>query len=148
RKKMFDRYKKSGKAKLVILFLSDHDPEGWDIAETFAKSMRDDFGVTEIVAVKVGLKPEQIRELNLPPNANAKTGSSRYKRFKARFGPTAYELEAAPDPKLRRWLDQAARSVMDMPRYNAEVEAEKRDAAAVTAFKQASVDYLKHLRPE
>ena len=45
RKDMFDRFKESGKSRLVILFMSDHDPEGWDIARTFAKSMRDDFGV-------------------------------------------------------------------------------------------------------
>lgn len=44
---MNDRYRRSGKAKLVMLFLSDHDPEGWDIAETFAKSMRDDFKIAD-----------------------------------------------------------------------------------------------------
>lgn len=43
RKAMHTRFKKSGKEKLILLILSDHDPEGWDIAETFAKSMRDDF---------------------------------------------------------------------------------------------------------
>jgi hypothetical protein len=68
RKDMFDRFEASGKEKLVILFLSDHDPEGWDIARTFGKSMRDDFGVEEVHAVKVGLNPEQVQGLGLPPN--------------------------------------------------------------------------------
>ncbi len=148
RKKMFDRYTKSGKQKLVILFLSDHDPEGWDIAETFAKSMRDDFGVRDIEAVKVALKPKQVQQLGLPPNTNAKTSSSRFKKFAARFGPAAYELEAVPPATLQGWLDEAVRSVIDLDRFNAEVEAEKQDSARVAAFKQASVDYLKTLRPE
>jgi hypothetical protein len=78
RKAMFDRYLQSGKAKLIILFLSDHDPEGWDIAESFSKSMRDDFGVTVIEAVKVALTPEQIRSLQLLPYADAKKTSSRF----------------------------------------------------------------------
>jgi hypothetical protein len=38
RKAMFDRYQQSGKAMLVILFLADHDPEGWDLAEAFARA--------------------------------------------------------------------------------------------------------------
>jgi hypothetical protein len=148
RKEMYDRYRKSGKAKLVILFLSDHDPEGWDIAETFAKSMRDDFGVEDVLAVKVALKPQHVRTLRLPSNNDAKQSSSRFKRFSARFGRAAYELEAAPPDMLQEWLDESVRSVLDIELFNAEVEAEKQDAAAVAAFKEASVDYLKQLRPE
>jgi hypothetical protein len=143
---MYDRYRRSGKDKLVILFLSDHDPEGWDIAETFTKSMRDDFGVGNIAAVKVALKPEQVQRLGLPPNADAKPSSSRFKRFAARFGPAAYELEAVPPATLQGWLDEAVRSVIDLTYFNAEVEAEKQDAAAVSAYKRACVDYLKDLR--
>jgi hypothetical protein len=148
RKAMYDRYEASGKAMLVILFLGDHDPEGWNIAETFAKSMRDDFGVDEVVAVKVALKPEQVRQLGLPPNADAKPSSSRFKKFAARFGPAAYEMEAVPPDTLQGWLDEAVRSVIDIDRFNAQVEAEKRDAATVAAFKRASIEYLKTLQPE
>jgi hypothetical protein len=148
RKAMYDRYESSGKAKLVILFLSDHDPEGWDIAETFAKSMRDDFGVQDNAAVKVALKPEQVSGLRLPPNADAKPSSSRFKKFAARFGPAAYELEAVPPATLEEWLDEAIRSVIDLARFNEQVTAEKQDAATVAAFKRASVDLLKTLQQE
>jgi hypothetical protein len=148
RKAMYERFQKSGKLKLVILFLSDHDPEGWDIAETFAKSMRDDFGVREIIAVKVALKPEQVAQLGLPPNTDAKPSSSRYRKFADRFGPAAYELEAVPPATLQSWLDEAVRSVINLNRFNAQVEAEKQDSATVVAFKNASVEYLKTLRPE
>jgi hypothetical protein len=148
RKAMLDRFSQCGKQQLVILFLSDHDPEGWDIAETFAKSMRDDFGVREIIAIKVALKPEQVELLGLPPNADAKPSSSRFRKFANRFGPAAYELEAVPPARLETWLDEAVRSVINIDRFNAQVEAEKQDSATTAAFKNASVDYLKKLRPE
>ena len=148
RKQMYERFRKSGKSTLIILFLSDHDPEGWDIAETFAKSMRDDFGVEEVAAVKVALKPEQVRQLGLPPNTDAKPTSSRFKKFSARFGPAAYELEAVPPATLQTWLDEAVRSVIDIERFNEQVRAEKQDAATISAFKKASIEHLKTLQPE
>jgi hypothetical protein len=145
---MLDRFLKSGKEKLVILFLSDHDPEGWDIAETFAGSMRYDFGVCNIAPIKVALKPEQVLELGLPPNTNAKPSSSRFKKFAARFGPAAYELEAVPPGLLRQWLDEMIRSIIRIDRFNAQRELEALDAAKIAAFKRASADYLKNLQPE
>jgi hypothetical protein len=110
--------------------------------------MRDDFGVENIAAIKVGLKPEQVRQLRLPPNTDAKESSSRFKKFAARFGRGAYELEAAPPDMLQEWLDVAVRSVIDLNQYNAQVEAEKWDCATVDAFKRSSGDYLKTLRFE
>jgi hypothetical protein len=147
-KAMYDRYRQSRKEKLVMLFLGDHDPEGWDIAETFAKSMRDDFGVQDVFAIKVGLKSEQVAQLGLPPNMDAKQSSSRFKKFAARFGPAAYELEAVPPDTLQAWLDEAVRSVIHVNLFNAQVDAEKRDSATIAAFKRVSVDYLKTLRVE
>jgi hypothetical protein len=145
---MYERYRRSGKSKLVILFLGDHDPEGWNIAETFAKSMRDDFGVSAIEPIKVALKLDQARALHLPPNTDAKRSSSRFKAFARQFGTAAYELEAVPPGRLQAWLDEAVRCVIDVRRFNAEVDAEKRDAAMVAAFKSTSVDYLKTQRFE
>jgi hypothetical protein len=110
--------------------------------------MRDDFGVSEVIPVKVALKPEQVQLLGLPPNTDAKVSSSRFKRFAARFGPAAYELEAVPPETLREWLDDGVRSVIDLDRFNAQVELERQDAVSVDAFKRASMDYLKTLRPE
>jgi hypothetical protein len=143
RKEMFERYKRSGKDKLVILFLTDHDPEGCDIPESFANSLQQDFGVSKVVPIKVALKPEQIRTLRLRPNTDAKKGSSRYKRFVERYGPAAYELEAVHPTLHEKWLDEAVRSVLDIRLFNAQVELEKQDARAVAAYKQEALGYLK-----
>ena len=59
---------KSGKEKLLLVVLADQDPEGEDIGRSFAQSMRDDFGITNIVPIKVALTAEQVESLHLPPN--------------------------------------------------------------------------------
>ncbi len=62
---MFLRYKNSHKSKLVLLMLSDHDPDGEEIAQSFARSMRDDFGIEDIHPVKVALNRDQVDSLHL-----------------------------------------------------------------------------------
>ncbi|MFO0821634.1 MAG: hypothetical protein U0792_00580 [Gemmataceae bacterium] len=145
RKAMYDRFKASGKAKLAILFLADLDPEGVAIAESFARSMRDDFGVANVHAVRVGLNAEQVQQLNLPPNTEAKTSSSRFKQFVERFGRFAYELEAVAPDVLQGWLRQKIREVIDVEAFNAQVELEKKDAATLQAYRKAAMDFLKNL---
>jgi hypothetical protein len=65
RYQMSQRFKKSGKSKLILLVLSDFDPEGDNIPESFARSMRDDFGIQSIVPIKVALTYEQTQTMNL-----------------------------------------------------------------------------------
>jgi hypothetical protein len=146
RKDIFERYRASGKDELVLLFLSDHDPEGSDIPESFSKSMRDDFGVRRIHAVRVGLTAEQVAALALPPNSEAKTGSSRFKKFADRYGPFAYELEAAKASNIRRWLRDAITAVIDVDVFNQQVEQEKRDAATVAAYRKTAIEYLRRIQ--
>ena len=45
------RFRVTGKERLLILFLSDFDPEGDDIPHSFARSIRDDFGIPNVSAV-------------------------------------------------------------------------------------------------
>ena len=52
---MAERFRKSGKERLVLLLVSDFDPDGEQIAESFASSMRRDFGIANVDAVKVTL---------------------------------------------------------------------------------------------
>jgi hypothetical protein len=145
RKAMYDRYRASGKDKLVILFLADFDPEGWDIPQSFARSMQDDFGVEGVHPVRVGLNPGQVRRLGLPRNADAKVRSSRYPKFVERFGPAVYELDAVPVPTLQGWLREAINRVIDVAAFNRQVDRERQDAATLDAYRRAAVEYLKAL---
>ena len=73
RQQMRKRFEASGKEKLIILMMTDFDPEGEDIAHSFGLSMRDDFGVEDVVVKKVCLTHDQVVERNLPQTYKIKT---------------------------------------------------------------------------
>jgi hypothetical protein len=126
---MAERFRRSGKEQLILLVLSDFDPEGEDIGRSFAQSMRDDFGIDPIVPVKVALTAEQVEALDLPPILTAKETSSRSKGFIERHGENVFELEALPPTTLQQYLRDAIDSVLDLGACNAEIDREKQDAA-------------------
>jgi ParB-like chromosome segregation protein Spo0J len=126
---MAERYHHSGREKLVLLIVSDFDPDGEEIAHSFARSMRDDFGVDEVYAVKVALTAEQVRRYALPPNMVAKESSPNYAKFVAKHGQNVFEVEALPPAQLQAELRQAIDSVIDRAAFNAELDREKHDAA-------------------
>src|SRR5262249_47216456 len=80
RRDMADRFRRSGKERLILLVLCDFDPEGEDIGRAFAQSMRDDFRIGTIRPIKVSLTAEQVDNLGLPPNLTAKKASSRRRK--------------------------------------------------------------------
>ena len=126
------RFRRSGKPYMKLLVLSDFDPEGENITETLAASLRDEFGV-DLMAYKVALTAAQVREFGLPPVLTVKATSSRAKGFTARHGSNAYELEALEPASLQRLVFEALSGVVDRGRFDAEVAAEAADAAAIQA---------------
>ncbi|MDB5298206.1 MAG: Chromosome partitioning protein ParB [Phycisphaerales bacterium] len=131
------RFRRSGKSKLVLLFVTDFDGDGEAIAETFARSMRDEFGVTDIHAVKVALNADQVRSYGLPPGMKAKESSSRTKGFVKKHGDYVYELEALPPAELQAILQRAIDSVLDVESFNAELAAERDDAVHLAGVRHA-----------
>lgn len=125
---MAERYWDSGKDTLVLFIVSDFDPDGETIAESYARSMRDDFDV-DIHAVKVALTFEQTQELDLPPALPAKETSSTYRAFEERYGSASWEVEALDPGTLQRLLRDAIDSTLDIDAFNAELDTEKQDAA-------------------
>jgi ParB-like chromosome segregation protein Spo0J len=139
---MSQRFKTSGKEKLVLLILSDFDPEGEDIAHSFSRSMRDEFCVEEIHAVKVALTAEQVREMRLPLGGEAKRGSPRYENFAAQHGDNVYELEAVPPERLEQILTRAIDGVLDVKAFNAELSREQDDVAYLDGVRRAAQKHL------
>ncbi|NLF09475.1 MAG: ParB N-terminal domain-containing protein [Pirellulaceae bacterium] len=136
RHEMAERYSASGKNRLVVLILSDFDPEGEDIAHSFARSMRDDFGVGKIDARKVALTAEQVEKYHLPPIMEAKTKSARYDGFVKRYGTTVHELESLPPKTLQNLLDKAIRSTIDLKAFDQEQREEQKDAVFLDRQRQ------------
>lgn len=142
RYEMAQRFERSGKEKLVLLILSDLDPEGNDIAHSFALSLRDDFDIDHVEAHKVALTAAQVRQLDLVPRMQAKAGSSRRKKFVAEHGEDVYELEAVHPQQLQEMLTEAIDRVIDVKAFNTEVEREKTDAAYLDGVRRVVKDRL------
>lgn len=132
---LYKRFKESGKERLVLVILSDFDPDGDMIAQSFARSLRDDFGVPEdrMVPIRAALTPRQVKVLRLPRSLlAAKKTSQHYKRFVAANGSDAvYELEAVPPVQLQTLLESTLKQVIDIDRFNEEVEAEGKDQCEI-----------------
>ena len=142
RKAMADRYRDSGKEQLVLLVVSDFDPDGEEIAHSFARSMRDDFGVIEIHPVKAALTAEQVQKFKLPNAMEAKATSSNAQKFVKKYGKDVFELEALPPATLQHIIKEAILGVIDVDAYNREVEQEKEDAAYIAAKRSAMLKSL------
>jgi len=131
------RFRQSGKSRLVLLMLTDFDPDGDEIAASFARSLRDDFNIKNIHAVKVALTTEDVQAYDLPSDMDAKVSSPNYQKFLNRYGATkVVELDAAPVKLLQSKLREAIESVIDVTEFNAQVEQEVQDSAHIQAHRQ------------
>ena len=137
------RFGKSGKNKLVLLLLSDHDPDGEEISASFARSLRDDFDIPDIVPVRVALTPDQIERYALPPIMQAKATSSRYEKFVNQHGDDVFELEALPPETLQQIVREAIEGVMDRAAFEAEIAAEREDAGFLEGVRRTVCETLR-----
>lgn len=133
---LYERFRCSGHKKLILLMLTDFDPDGEQIAASFARSMRDDFGLQNISALKVALTAEDVTENDLPSDLDAKPSSPNYKKFVDKYGYKAVELDAAPVKLLQDKLHAAIENVIDIEAFNDQVELEKEDSRIVEAYRR------------
>lgn len=124
---MVQRFRNSGRQKLVVIVVSDHDPEGNDIPRSFGESLRDDCGVAshELEIFKATLTMDQIVRLELPEGQIAKVTGSRYKKYSAAFGNRSWELEAMTVEQLQDLVRAAIHGVLDLEAFDAELAREK-----------------------
>ncbi len=122
--------------------LGDLDPEGEDICHSFARSMRDDFGIANIEAVKVALTAEQVEEYKLPKKMTAKETSARREKFVKAHGENVWEIEALPPATVQAILTEAIQSVLDLHAYNHEVSEERKDASYLETYRRVAINTL------
>jgi hypothetical protein len=145
------RYWKSGKHKLILLILSDLDPDGDAIATSLTRTFRDEFDIPEnkIMALRVALSPRQVEELSIPPQMTAKQSSSKYQGFvRDRGSDAVHELEAVPPEKLKELLRDAITSVLDIGLYNDEIRKERQEQSEIIALKSKMQSCLQFLKAE
>lgn len=139
-----ERFHASGKDRLVLIVVSDADPEGMDIAASLGRSMRDDFEIEEsrVVVIKAAIAPEQAIDLGLPEDATAKLSSSRAQGYIAQYGHHVWELEALDPEKLKSMVQEAIDSVIDTEAFNRELATEKEDARFLEGVRRAAKESL------
>jgi hypothetical protein len=133
------RFLKSGGTRLILVLVGDFDPDGEEIAHSFARSMRDDFGLDNVFPVKAALTQANIAALRLPSSLEPKKKSKNYPRFVAKYGPkqTAYELEAVSPTVLRELVRNVIENVIDRAAFEHERETEHADAQRIAALRQS-----------
>lgn len=139
---MVQRYKRSGRRRLVLLVLTDFDPDGEQIAASFSSSLRDDFGIDDVHAIKVALTADDVLNNDLPSDLEAKVSSPNYKKFVDRYGVHVVELDAAPVELLQGKLREAIESVIDVEEFNRQVEQEKQDQATIAARRKVVLEAM------
>lgn len=148
RRGMVNRYLKSGKENLVIICVSDFDPEGENIPSVLGRSIRDDFGVPHrnIAVIKSALTSEQVQSLdNLHEGQLAKEDSSRYKQFVEEHGKRCWELEALDPNVLRELVESTIRKIVDLDLFEIEVEKEKEERRELDEHKYKALEELRYL---
>jgi len=142
RHRVIERFKASGKDKLVIIYAGDHDPDGIEMPKALRKYMKHDLGVDPEIR-RAGVSMEQIRRLNLKPDMDAKTSSSRYKAYVKETGETvSWELDSLPFDVLVADLTAACKSVLEMGILNAALEQEKQDDIRLAQLRAATVAFV------
>ena len=147
RDELDSRFRSSGKDRLVLLMLTDFDPDGEEIAASFARSLRDDFEIDNIHAVKVALTADDVRKYDLPSDMDAKVGSPNYERFVAEHGTKVVELDAAPVKLLQSKLREAIEGVLDMDEFEAQKALEVEDSAHIAAHRKIVQELIAKATP-
>ncbi len=105
-------------AKLVLIFVSDHDPEGFDLMDDAVRSLRDKH-LIPVEAIRAAVTKEQVKRFHLQSNF-AKETSARFKSYVQRTGTNqTWECEALPPEDLRRAVYDSILSALNVEQLGA-----------------------------
>jgi len=144
---MLERFRASGREKLVIIVVSDFDPEGEDIPNSFGISLRDDFGLSEekLELIKATLTHEQVQTLDLHEGQFAKEESSRFPQFQEKYGDRCWELESMEPETLQEIVEDTIQAVLDMDAFNRELELQEAEQDELQTYRWTVRDALSDL---
>lgn len=143
---MHQRYLRSKKKKLILITLSDYDPEGQRLVHSAGQVLMSDFGVPahDLEIIPAGVTREQIERYELPSMLFAKENSTNHDWFVERNGgdDSVYELESLDPADLLRDLEAVITSVLDMELFRAEEAAEEEEADYLEACTERAIEAL------
>lgn len=123
--------------RTVILYFGDLDPSGWAMLPAMLETLQNEMALGDLVEGKrCALTVEQVGAYNLPRNPDAlKATDTRAKKYIARFGDLAVELDALPPATLESLVMGAIETNLDLSKFEAERQREERDRARIAAIR-------------
>jgi hypothetical protein len=147
KKKIADRFRKTGKDKLILLVVTDLDPAGEAIIQNFKDDLVDDHMIDDarVVVIRAGINMDRVETLGLEPSYDTdEKDISTKQAYTDKYGTTnAYELEAMEPEDLQEALTEDINRVLDIAAYNAEVDMEDTDAVAIQVRRAMVADFLR-----
>jgi hypothetical protein len=145
---MKERFRKSGKDRLILITVCDHDPEGYDMPQAMKKYLKIDHGIVAEVH-RAAITTEQIERYGLPPDIEAKETSARCKGYVEQTGlKDAWELDALEPELLIKEVDMACRSFLDIDAFNAAWKRENDADIKLAALRSALAKQVPSLMKE
>jgi hypothetical protein len=118
------RFLKSGKDRLVVISINDHDPDGYDMPQAIKKYLEVDHDIDAEV-IRAAITTEQIERFSLPPCTDAKETSSRFRNYVKHTGATeAWELDSLDPEVLIQEIKKTCLSLLDTEKLNLALKRE------------------------
>jgi hypothetical protein len=115
---------------IVLLDFRDHDPSGLQMTEDLQTRFDRYADDLEIEVKRIALTIDQVKKHKLIPNPT-KRADSRSAKYVTEYGDQCWELDAIPPDELQRLVTQAIEKHVDRKTWNADLEQEQKDKAAL-----------------
>lgn len=99
----FRQYAEEGR-RVAMIHLGDHDPSGWDMTRDNEERLAVIAGF-DIEVIRIALKTEQVKALNLPPQW-AKVTDKRYDKYRQQYGEHSWELDALKPSYISKLISE------------------------------------------
>ena len=127
-----------------ILYFGDLDSSGRAMLPTMLCTLQDRMGLGEAVSgTHYGLTPEQFTEYGLPVSVDAiKRKDPRTRKYLQVFGELAVELDALRPDQLKKLVEQAIRSNLDLSRLKREGDRQDRERNTIAGIRRRILGLL------
>jgi hypothetical protein len=117
---------------IFAFYVGDFDPSGFDLERDVQEKLRR-YCSRPFEWRRLGVNAEDFDAFNLIP-LKPKSTDSRYRRFLDEHGTQCAELDALPPTELRRRIEQAILSHVDLARWGRLKETERIEKEAIAAI--------------
>lgn len=153
RHKLLQHWQSKGKRNIKLLFLTDFDPAGYRIQDSFIGSIKQEFPDIikgyKVEGKRIGITLEQTVKYNIVTTMDAKKTDRQHKDFVERTGQTkAYELEALEPDILRHIVEDAIKSTLDMEAFNLEKSKYHQERRQLEVLKKQTIRAISKAQSE